>query len=513
MRRLGLFLGPFLSLALYFFILPRAIVDPSTGALLSGLSDPGRAVAAIAALMATVVTEVIPIPATSLLPLALFPLFTHGAISISAASAPYAEPTIFLFMGGFMLALALERSNLHRRLALAIISFFGTKPDRLILGFIFATAFISLWVNNTSTVVMMLPVALSVIELLRREFTDARLFSSTEETRARTRNFAICMLLGIGYASSIGGFGTPVGTAPNMLLLGYLNKTHNISIPFYQWILLALPLSILLNLACWLILTRLCFPTRLPPLANEQTLISRQRDELGPWSPAQVRMAVIFVITAAAWIARPWLQQLPAPSFLTTADSPALPLAGLSDAGIAILSALACFLIPSGAAVGARLLSWHHMRELPWGVLLLFGGGLSLASAMESTGVGSAIGQLVASMKGVHPIVLVTVACALLVFIGEFTSNTAATAAMLPVLNSVALGLDIPIPLLLVPAAIACSCGFMMPAGTPPNAIIFATGEIRIADMVKAGLILDLVAVLLVGVLGYLLTNLVLFHS
>lgn len=502
-RVAGLILGPMAAIALYFLL-----GDFGPRGDEGGLSSDGCAVAAVAALMAVWwMTEAIPISATALLPLALFPLVTGGSIGIGRAAAPYAQDAIFLFMGGFMLALALEKWDLHRRIALAIVGFFGTGPDRLIAGFITATAFISLWVNNTSTVVMMLPVAISIIGLQRRELVNSGLILP-DEVAARTRNFALCMLLGIGYASSIGGFATPVGTAPNALLLGFLKEQGGVQIPFAQWAMMAMPISLILLAVTWIVLTRVCYPTRLPEIPDGEGILQREREELGPTTAAQKRVFIIFVLTAATWIARPWLQQV----CLGEGESLRRPLAGLSDAGIAIISALACFLMPAGVSRPAgqgreRLLGWSDMVRLPWGVLLLFGGGLSLAAAMESSGVGDAIGLAVSSLAGVPPMVLLLGACALLVFMGEFTSNTAATAAMLPVFFSVAKELSIEPTLLLIPATIACSCGFMMPAGTPPNAIVFASGEMRIADMVKAGVILDVISILVIGTLGYLLTG------
>ena len=488
-RRVGLVLGPLLAIGVYFLI-PAS----SPEAVAQGLAPPGRAVAAVGALMATFwVTEALPIPVTALLPILLFPLLTGGAISPRIAAAPYAHELIFLFMGGFILALAMQRWNLHRRIALTTILLVGTKPARLVAGFMVASAFLSMWVSNTATVVMMLPIATSVIDLVRRELRQS---DDTFQVREdEPFNFAICLLLGTAYASSIGGVGTLIGTPPNALLAAFVEEQYGVEISFVGWMGVGLPLVAVFLPITWLVLTRLTYPIRLPGIPGGRELIRRELDSQGPMSTPERRVLIIFVLTAAAWITRPLLAKIALGQWR--------PLAGLSDAGIAIGAAVVLFALPSGTGRGVFLMSWKQAAKLPWGVLILFGGGLSLATALKQTGVAAMIGEAVSGYNDLPIAVLMLVVTATIVFLTELTSNTATTATFLPILGAVAVGLGVSPLLLVVPMAIAASCAFMMPVATPPNAIVFSSGEVSIPQMCRAGLWLNLIGIALVMGLMY----------
>ncbi len=506
-RWIGLVLAPVLA-ALVYSIIPAQTVDQA-GAVGGGLLQPGRAVAAVGVLMAVLwVTEALPIAATALIPIALFPLVTAGVITVRSAAAPYGHDLIFLFMGGFMLALAMQRWGLHRRVALHTILLVGTRPAMLVGGFMVASAFLSMWVSNTATVVMMLPIAMSVVELVRREPADRAAGlsprGSTEGGRGSKPaapgpagdHFAICLMLGTAYASSIGGIGTLIGTPPNALLAAFLKDQYEIEISFARWLGIGLPLVLVFLPITWLLLTKMAFPIRLQRIPGGRELIARELESQGPLSRAEAAVLIVFVLTAVAWITRPLLANLELPGG-------ARPLAGLSDAGIAMAAAVVLFACPIDLRSGESLLTWQQARKLPWGVLILFGGGLSLASAVRATGVAEFIGNGVSGFQGLPTPVIVLLVTAVVVFLTELTSNTATTATFLPVLAAVAVGLGLTPLLLLIPMTVAASCAFMMPVATPPNAVVFASGEITIPQMCKAGLWLNLIGIALVMLLMY----------
>ncbi len=492
-RKVGLALAPILALIVY-GIIPAASFSEA-GKLTGGLTQPGRAVAGIGVLMATLwVSEALPIAATALIPIALFPLLTGGAVTVRSATAPYAHDLIFLFMGGFLLALAMQRWGLHRRIALHTILLVGTRPRTLVGGFMAASAFLSMWVSNTATVVMMLPIAMSIVELVRRELDQAN-----EPQRPREGepfNFAICLMLGTAYASSIGGVGTLIGTPPNALLAAFLKDQYGIAISFARWMAVGLPFVVVFLPITWLVLTRIVFPIRITTIPGGRRLI---RDELavqGRMSRGEFAVLCVFLLTAAAWVTRPLLAKI-------QLASGARPLAGLSDAGIAIAAAILLFGIPIYPKRGVFLLTWAQATKLPWGILILFGGGLSLASAVQATGVATFVGRAVSGFQDFSGPTMVLMVTAMIVFLTELTSNTATTATFLPVLGAVAVGLGMDPLLLIVPMAIAASCAFMMPVATPPNAIVFGSGEITIPQMCKAGLWLNIIGIALVTTLAY----------
>jgi sodium-dependent dicarboxylate transporter 2/3/5 len=462
----GLAAGPALAVAVYLLL----------GA--SKLEPAGRATAAVALLMAVWwVTEALPIAATSLVPIVLFPLC--GVRTIEETTAPYARPVIFLFMGGFMAGLAMQRWNLHRRFALAVLRLFGTDPRWIVAGFMLASGVLSMGVSNTATVVMMVPIGLSLIDLVDRhrpEHVDER----------DTRRFALCLLLGIAYGASIGGVGTLIGTPPNTLLAGYVKENYGQTISFASWLPLGVPFAIIFWPLAWLVLTRFAFPVRFDRVPGGRELIDRELREIGAIKPAEISVLVVWATMALLWVTR---RPLEAWSGLA-----------LDDSTIAIFGALALFIIPAaGEAPGERLLNWRWAAKLPWGVLVLFGGGLSLAAAVKANGVAEFIGTSLAGLQALGTFGLIVLVVTVVIFLTELTSNTATTAAFLPVLGALAASMKVHPYLLLLPATMAASCAFMLPVATPPNAIVFSSGQVRIPQMAKAGLWLNLIGIVLVS--------------
>jgi sodium-dependent dicarboxylate transporter 2/3/5 len=433
--------------------------------------------AAAAVLMAIWwITEAIPIPATALCPLLLFPLLDAG--SVRETAAPYAHPLIFLFMGGFMLALAMQRCNLHRRIALRIIGSRGTRPTSLVAGFMIAAAFLSMWVSNTATAMMMLPIGLSVIELAR----DGRRAPPGGDP------FAVALLLGIAYACSIGGLGTLIGTPPNAFLAAFLSEAYQMEIGFLEWMMIGIPTVVIsLPISFWL-LTRVAFRIHREELPGGAELIARELARLGPMSRAEKLVACVFAATAAAWMARPLLERW---------------IPGLSDPGIAVGAALLLFLVPTDLRRGEFLLDWEHAQRVPWGVLLLFGGGLSLAGAIQRTGLAEWSALALQGLDAWPTPAIVLTACALIVLLTEFTSNTATAAAFLPILAAVAVATGHHPMLLAVPAAMASSCAFLLPVATPPNAIVYGSNMLTIPQMIRAGLLLEILFLPLITLLAY----------
>jgi solute carrier family 13 (sodium-dependent dicarboxylate transporter), member 2/3/5 len=473
-RRIGLLMGP----ALLGLMLVLPVPD--------GMSEEAWRTAAVGLLMAVWwISEAIPIPATALLPVALFPML--GVSPVEAAAAPYANPVIFLFLGGFLIAQAMQRWNLHRRIALGVIGAVGTRPVPLIGGFMLAAAFLSMWVSNTATAVMMLPIGLSVVELaLRRQGGDAQ--------EPGDSNFAIALMLGIAYACSIGGLATLIGTPPNALLAGFMAETYGVQIGFGEWMLVGVPLVLVGLPLAWLVLTRWVYPVRLREIPGGREAIEREIRAMGALSRGERLVAVVFVATAAAWIFRPLLEGW---------------VPGLSDAGIAIAAAVVLFLLPVDLSTGEFVLNWEWARRLPWDVLILFGGGLSLAGAISRSGLADWIGASLSGLEVLPLLGIVLVVASVIVFLTELTSNTATAAAFLPVLASLAIGIGENPLLLAVPAALAASCAFMMPVATPPNAIVYGSSFVTIPQMARAGLVLNGIFILLLSLLGYLLVILV----
>ncbi len=439
--------------------------------------------AAVLGLMATWwLTEAIPLPATALLPLALFPALDIA--SMKAAAEPFAKPTIFLFLGGFLLAKGLERWGLHKRIAMHTIRIVGTSPNRLIGGFMVATALMSMWMSNTATAIMLLPVALSVISLVERE---------TGESGGA---FSTCLLLGLAYAASIGGVGTPIGTPPNVILVQYL-ADQNHPVTFARWMLVGLPTVLIFLPTTWLMLTRLLYPVRMKELKGGRELIDREIQRLGPISRGEWTVMAVFGLTVLGWLSTGVLKGLESPdlAFLNR----------LHDASIAIFGAILLFIIPVDLRKREFALDWKAAEGIPWGILLLFGGGLSLADAVSSTGLSQFIAGQVEALGSVPTVVLILCVAAVTIFLTEVTSNTATTTIFVPILFAMAIGegLNMDPQLLVVPAAIGASCAFMMPVATPPNAIVFASGHIRIQQMARAGIWLNILSIIVVTVITY----------
>ncbi len=453
-----------------------------------GLTPSGWRTAAVAALMAVWwITEAIPVYATGLLPLALFPLL--GVISINDAAAPYANPLIFLFMGGFMIALAMQRWGLHKRLALKLLTVTGTGARSLVGGFMLATALLSMWVSNTATAMMMLPIAVSVLVLLHAQADDEA---------PVLPGFNTALVLAVAYGANIGGIATLVGTPPNAFLAAFFNSTYGLTIGFAEWMMVGLPLAGVMLVLAWLLLTRVLHPLPNTQIDGAADLLDSERAQLGPMSRSEKVVAVAFASAAFLWVFRPVLTD-------------AVPWLTLSDPGIAMAIALLLFLFPSGerspSGGSDGVLNWEWASKLPWGVLLLFGGGLSLAAAAGATGLSEWIGGGISTWGALPTLMLLIAVVTVVVFLTEVTSNIATTATLLPVLAAAAIALGENPLLLCIPAALAASCAFMLPPATPPNAIVFGSGQVSIPQMARAGVWINLISIGVLVALSYLLAG------
>jgi sodium-dependent dicarboxylate transporter 2/3/5 len=441
------------------------------------MSPAAWSVAAVATLMATWwITEAIPIAATALLPIVLFPLL--GVMSTSSTTTAYANHLIYLFMGGFLIAMAMQKWNLHRRIALNIIQRIGVSPSRIILGFMVATAFLSMWVSNTATAMMMLPIALAVVSQL----TTNKPATTDESNNIPT--FATALMLGIAYAASIGGVATLIGTPPNAILAGVVENLYQQRISFATWMGFGVPLSLFMLASAWLYLTRLAYPVGKQSLANVNELIDRELAELGPMSRQELSVTFIFTAVALSWIMR-GLFDIPGFS-------------GVTDASIAMAGALLLFVIPADFSKREFLLDWATAVRLPWDILILFGGGFALAQGFSDSGLTQWIVMQLSVLQGMHMVVLVLVVTLVVIFLTEVTSNTATATLFLPVMGALAEAVDIEPLSLMVPAAVAASYAFMLPVATPPNAIVFSSRYITIPQMARAGLWMNLLASLLI---------------
>lgn len=451
------------------------------------LGVPGWRTAAVGTLMALWwMTEAIPIPATALLPLALFPLL--GVLDMATAAAPYANELIFLFMGGFLLAAAMERWGLHKRVALSIMTAVGTSPSRLVLGFMLAAGFISMWISNTATAAMMLPIAIAVGELLR------------PKDREGPYGFGIALMLGVAYASSIGGVATLIGTPPNAVLAGAAGELLDVEIGFTQWMMVGLPIAAVLMPVTWLLLLRLFPPGDLS--GDAANVIEGERVALGRASRGEKITAVVFVLTALAWVLRAEKSfgDVTIPGIETWAPN-------VEDSTVAMIAAVALFLIPVDWKKGEFALDWRAAKGISWDVLVLFGGGLSLARAIEVSGLAAWIGGSVSALGGVPSIVVVLAVTTLIVALTEVTSNTATATMAMPVVAGAAMGLGVEPLLPMAAAALAASMAFMLPVSTPPNAMVFASGYVTIPQMARAGFLLNLCSITIITLLGSVLVR------
>jgi sodium-dependent dicarboxylate transporter 2/3/5 len=435
------------------------------------VSDKADAVIAVAIWMVLWwVTETVNIAVTALLPLILFPLL--NVMEIADVGANYGSPIIFLFFGGFVLALALEKVNLHKRIALNIVKLTGTTPNKVVLGFMIATALMSMWISNTASTVVMLPIAISVIRLLIKDtggFTKA------------DKNFALSIMLGIAFSANAGGIATVIGTPPNSVLIGLLENQYNIQISFLTWMSFGLPFSIIMVTAVYFVLVKWMFPCNDIVFVSSGNVIEEEIEKLGEISKEEKRVLIIFAVTIVLWITRTIINNI-------------FPSLKLSDTIISLLGAVSLFAIPMSFKKGNFILQWRDTEKLAWGILILFGGGLSLAKGMASSGLVALITDTIAA--GNFPVLLtVSLLIVLMLFMTELMSNVALVAVLAPVVVGIAIGLNIPILNLLIPVTMASSCAFMLPMATPPNAIVFASGYVKVSQMVRAGIVLNLIAV------------------
>lgn len=478
-----------------------------------GLSPDARTVAAIGALMAVWwMTEAIPLSATALLPIVLFPTFTQ--LSTKDAASPYANTIVFLFLGGFLIAIAMQKWNLHRRIALLTLKKVGTQPRQIILGIMISTAFLSMWVSNTATTLMMLPIAMSVLALVVERSSHLSDEDSVDDVGAhleaggsitsavKDKNiqlFGVALMLSVAWSSSIGGLGTLLGSPPNAIVAGYVQKEYGRNIGFLEWMQLAMPLVVVFIAIAWLLITRVLYRFDLAEVPGGKEMIEGQLREIGRMSLGEKMVLTVFVGAACFWVLPGLLVRIPA-------IGDAVPWLGdFNDTVIAIAAGIILFFLP-GDNKGRRVLEWDDAEDgLPWGVLLLFGGGLSLAGAVAESGLDSWVGTQVQALGGLPALLLVGAVVLLVLFLTEVTSNTATAATFIPVLGGVALGIGTDPMVLLIPAALAATCAFMLPVGTPPNAIVFGTGTVTIRQMAKGGFVLNIVGVLLITLMTYLI--------
>ncbi|XBQ17494.1 MAG: SLC13 family permease [Oceanicaulis sp.] len=491
-KRIGFWTGIVLAAGLQVIPLPE------------GLSREAWLLASLALLMASWwATEAIPIAATALVPLAVFPFL--GIVSTRTAAAPYADPIVMLLLGGFVVALAIERWNLHARIALNVVAAFGSRPAAMVLGFMAASALLSMWISNTATTLMMIPIALKVADAVAEEGVDAR-------------RFAPALALAVAYAASVGGVMTPVGTPTNLIAMGFLTREFDTAVSFPQWMMLGVPAALLIIPVMWLILTRWVFriENRAPSAAGRAAVLEH-RKALGRMSTPELRVALAFGTVALLWMGR----DLPGfliglgedvsfgwnPLLAWLSGQISLPVTpALGNAQIAMAGALAMFLIPAGGAhKGEALMDWPTVQRLPWAVILLFGGGLSLAAAIQATGLAEWIGGHLAWVAALPLPLTVLILCLIVVFLTELTSNVATVSGFLPVLAAVAVEAGVPPVWLVAPIAIAASCAFMLPVATAPNAIVYASGAASMNQMIKAGFRINLAAAPIVALVASVL--------
>ena len=467
----GLFLGPLLTITMIMVGTP------------AGLSETGWMTAAVGILMAVWwATEAVPIAVTALLPIVVFPLL--GIATIQDTTAPYANKVIYLFLGGFIVAFAMQRWNLHRRIALTVLQHVGGNGRSLVGGFMLASAVISMWVMNTSTTMMLLPIAVSIIAVIHK--TVGGLDDNRKD------DFQYSLLLGVAYGATIGGMATLVGTAPNAMLAAFMQETYGTEIDFSRWMLVGLPLSAMMLPIAWLVLTRLAFKVDFKTSDESRATLRQLKEELGAMTVPETRVAIVFVLMALTWISRPLLVTVPG-------------LEALDDSGIAMAGGIALFLIPSGDKRDPLLLRWTYAEQLPWSVLILFGGGLTLASAVTRTGLAEWLGGSLQAIGALPVAAVVIVAAAMIIFLTELTSNIATTATFLPVVGAIAIESGFDPIVLAVPVTFAASCAFMLPVATPPNAIVFGSGMLTIPKMVRAGMMLNIVGIFLVSLVALFL--------
>ena len=466
-KRIGLLLGPLL------FLLIIGLFRPE------GLAFAGVAVLATTAWMATWwITEAVPIAVTALLPIVLFPL--TGGLELDATTAAYGHRYVFLFLGGFLIAMTIEKWQLHRRIALGTIALIGSNVRMIILGAMVATALLSMWISNTATAVMMLPIAAAIVAQLRDD-------PSTPEVDENDQ-FGKAFMLAVAYSASIGGMASLIGTPVNLVLVGVVQNAFGVEITFAQWFMVGFPVSVMLLVICWWYLTRMAFTFEKAGFAGGRAEVRKQLTALGPISREEKKVLVVFSLTALAWI------------FRTSLLQPFVP--GLDDPIIAMVGGIALFLIP-GKRFDEPLLEWHEAVRLPWGIILLLGGGFALADGFGGSGLSDFIGGSLRVPEQVGLVVVILLITAAVNFLTEITSNVATTSMLMPVFAAAALPLGIHPYAMMVPATLAATCAFMLPVATPPNAVVFGSGYLSIPDMVRAGLWLNLVSIAVITLFCY----------
>jgi sodium-dependent dicarboxylate transporter 2/3/5 len=468
-KNIGLFLGPIL------FILVRLVIE------VEGLSDEANAILASTLWIATWwITEAIPIAVTSLLPIILFPL--SGGLSISETSSSFGHRYIFLYLGGFILALAIEKWNLHRRIALKIISLIGTNVRKIILGFMVATSFLSMWISNTATAVMMLPIGIAIVKQMSN-------LKSTD--KKENIIFGKSLMLSIAFSASIGGIATLIGTPPNLVFAGIIQEIYNVEISFLKWFIFGLPISILLIIISWLYLTRIAFNFKQKEFKEGELEIKNELNNLGKISYEEKVVLSVFILTGMAWISRSFLLNIFIPS--------------LDDTIIALICGVSLFLLKTKNKNGfkERIMNWEDAVKLPWGVLLLFGGGLAIAEGFQSSGLANWIADNLTKLNGFSLIIILMVVIAAVNFLTEITSNLATIAMLLPILAPTAIILDVHPFILMVAATLSASCAFMLPVATPPNAVVFGSNYLKISDMVRVGILMNLISIIIILIMVY----------
>lgn len=466
LKKIGLIIGPLLLVLILASPAPQ-VFSP----------DAWRVMGIAVLMLSWWVTEAVPLPVTALVPIVLIPFL--GIAPLKETTAPYANPAVFLFLGGFMIALAMEKWKLHRRIALNILTFTGSNANGIILGFFLATGALSMWISNTATAVMMLPIAMSVIKLMAENRPASKDF----------QNFSLCMMLAIAYGANIGGTATIIGTPPTVVFAGFMRETLDFEVGFARWMALGIPFSILMLFISYWVLTRVLYPNKLGSFEGAEQLIKNEIKQLGSMGAGEKRTLIVFVGTAFLWIFReglniwlPWIQ--------------------LSDEGIAVLAAVVLFVFPVNWKTGQFILKWEDTEKLPWGILLLFGGGLSLADALAKTGIITLIGEQFSGFQNASQVVVLGLTSVTLL-LTEIISNLALVTIFLPMVSGIAQGIGVPVLDACILVTLASSCAFMLPMSTPPNAIVFASGHIKIMQMIKAGILLNIISILLIALVVY----------
>lgn len=465
-KKIGFLLGPILFLVLLFY--PNEIINPIAH----------HVIAVAAWMICWWVTEAVSISVTALIPLTIFPLV--DIMPIAEVAKSYAHPIVFLFFGGFIIALALEKVNLHRRIALSILKLTGTNADGVVFGFMLATALMSMWISNTASTVVMLPIALSVIKLL---INDEDGFSKNDQ------NFALSIMLGIAFSANIGGMATIVGTPPNMVMVGVMKDQYNIDIGFFNWMKMGVPFAILLLMIAYFFIVKVFYPNNLGQLKASGDIIDGELKKLGKVSRAEKIVLIIFLSTAFLWMIRSKLE---------------VYFPQITDTGISMLGAMALFVFPLDLKNGKFTLEWKDTVKLPWGILILFGGGLALAGGLKTAGLIDLIGNTIAQQEGLSIFIITTLLIFVMLFMTELMSNVALVNIFVPVVAGIAIGLQVPVLQIVIPVTLAASCAFMLPMATPPNAIVFASGHIKVFEMAKVGIVLNIISIMLLVGITYL---------